>query len=1325
MEFLRRLWCFLLLKIVLGDLIHENDKCNWGMKDDNNTVICRLRKLNGEFGSITDGVTKLRIKCSDVFLFESSVIPRGFHNLGQVHELGIEKCKLLQIPNNTFDGMREIKKLSINTYNLEWSSNKYLELSSASLHGLSELHELDLSFNNIRALPPNILDSLKNLQNLNLTHNRLRSIDRLGLDLSAGGLELQTLDLSFNDLMLIPEGSSLTWLRRLQYLNLSHNNISELSGEALGGLITLRVLDLSSNRLETLPQGLFASCRELHEVHLQNNSLFTLAKGLFHRLEQLIVLDLSSNQLTSSHVDAGTFTGLIRLIVLNLSHNSLTRIDARMCKDLFFLQILNLRNNSIGLIEDNAFLPLYNLHTLNLAENRLNQIGPHFFNGLFVLSKLTINNNLIVNIDPSAFRNCSDLKELDLSSNALTEVPEAIQELSFLKTLDLGENQISDFRNGSFKNLQQLTGLRLIDNNIGNITRGMLWDLTALQVLNLAKNKIQNIERGSFERNTQVEAIRLDENFLSDINGIFATLASLLWLNLSDNHLIWFDYAFIPSNLKWLDIHNNFIEHLGNYYKIQQEISVTTLDASHNRITEISPMSIPNSVELLFINNNFIKHIQANSFIDKPNLVRVDMYANEVVKLDLNALRLSPYPQNQSLPEFYIGANPFHCDCSMEWLQLINNMTGLRQHPRVMDLDNIMCSMTNSRGMTHMPLPDARPSDFLCKYETHCFALCHCCDFDACDCEMTCPQNCTCYHDQTWNTNIVDCSSQKINEIPHHIPMDATEVFLDGNYFTELLNHVFIGRKNMRVLYVNNSLIEKIQNRTFNGLDQLVSLHLEDNRIAELKGYEFEHLSHLKELYLQNNILQTIANTTFSPLLSLQILRLDGNQLVSLETRQFTTRQIQSISLGNNRWSCRCKHIQELSTWINDQSLNVIDYPDMWCYNTGSKPAYRREINFNLTTCSDYYSGSSMIEMVSNYLPTMIIILTLLLILLIGLVLAFIFRESIRVWLFARYGVRLCYFKPNEDRDKLYDAFIWYSLKDEDFVVRSIAAELETSNEPLQLCLHHRDLHNAATNMYLEHTVPAPAVLEAAEASKRVILILSRNFLQTEWSRFELRQALHESLKNRVYKLILIEDTSRLHEAELDLELRPYLKTAIRLKWDDKRFWERLRYEIPSSHPTKYNPHQYRRNINNYTINSRVSNLPEKVSPQASLHTHILRETHNCDNAPPAYTHHPHNETHELDEANYSSATTATPSPRPARRKVQPQISAVHQQLTVNSDPTRPLSDHIYSSIDSDYSTLERGGSVRMLPPGVGGQQAHNNLGGHLGKGNPVQAYLV
>ncbi|KAH8418414.1 hypothetical protein KR222_009306 [Zaprionus bogoriensis] len=1288
------------------------NQCSWSY-NGSSAVHCALRLMERQPGldlQGADGSSALSIGCSEREQQESTLPQATFARLQTLESLRLEHCKLLQLPNDAFEGLATLKSLRLSTRNGDWSAARTLELYPDSLSGLKQLTELDLSENNLRALPAGFLCPVGNLQVLNLTRNRIRTAEQLGFahmncsGSAAGGSELQVLDASHNELRVIGESWGISRLRRLQQLQLQQNNISELSGEALAGLASLRIVNLSHNHLETLPEGLFAGSKELREIHLQQNELYELPRGLFHRLEQLLVVDLSGNQLTSNHVDNSTFAGLIRLIVLNLAHNALTRIDHRTFKELYFLQILNLRNNSIGHIEEHAFLPLYNLHTLNLAENRLHTLDDRLFNGLYVLSKLTLNNNLISVVESQAFRNCSDLKELDLSSNQLNEVPRALQDLAMLRTLDLGENQIRSFDNDSFRNLHQLTGLRLIDNQIGNITVGMFADLPRLSVLNLAKNRIQSIERGAFDRNYELEAIRLDRNFLSDINGVFATLVSLLWLNLSENHLVWFDYAFIPSNLKWLDIHGNYIEALGNYYKLQEEIRVKTLDASHNRITELGPMAIPNTIELLFVNNNLIGNVLANAFVDKANLARVDLYANQLGRLQLQQLRVAPVAPEKPLPEFYLGGNPFECDCSMDWLQRINNLT-TRQHPRVMDMPNIECVMPHARGAAVRPLATLRPQDFLCRYESHCFALCHCCDFDACDCEMTCPTNCSCYHDQIWSTNVVDCGRQHSSELPRRVPMDSSVVYLDGNSFPVLKNHAFIGRKNLRALYVNASEVAAIQNRTFASLASLQLLQLADNRLETLHGYEFEQLHSLRELHLQNNRLERIANGTLAPLMALELLRLDGNRLVTLPIWQLHAahfgQRLHAIALGRNRWSCRCQFLQALTSYVAENALIVQDAQDIYCMaaseqseqisssssssSSSGTELQRRELDFNATgaACTDYYSGGSMLQhgIPQSYIPLLAAALALIF-LLVVLVVAFVFRESLRIWLFAHYGVRV--FGPRcEESEKLYDALLLHSAKDSELVCQQLAGELETGRPALRVCLQHRDLAHDATHFQL---------LEASRVSRRVVMLLTRNFLQTEWSRCELRRAVHDALRARPQKLVIIEEPEVAFEAESDIELLPYLKTSAvhRIRRCDRHFWEKLRYALPVDYPT------YRGN--NYTLDHNHERVKQPASPGL-----LYRQA-----PPPAYCGPA-----ELaaaaaaaGEQNYSTATTATPSPRPQRRGEGAAAAAagphhLHAQYYQHHG-MRPPSEHIYSSIDSDYSTLENEQHMLMAAAAAG-----------------------
>ncbi|XP_065332631.1 toll-like receptor 7 [Cloeon dipterum] len=1356
--------------------------CSWALENNETSrvsVLCKVRTLAGEpaanrtsntpaaassSSSITglqaDGTSRLRVECNVVLFYESILSPGFLSRLNQLEDLEIEHCKLAQLQEGAFYGMSSLKKLAVRTHNGDWSSARQLDVTEASFDGLKELQSLDLAYNNIRHVPTSVFCSLANLNELNLSHNALQHLDPTllggtsadsvladeavadGDESPSGGsssegceVDVITLDVSFNNLTDLPSVLSSPRRRRLKHLYAQNNQLTALRASSLAGLTSLQKLNVSSNQLVDLPAvPLRETCRDLREVNLRENSLHDL-RDTFQRLEQLLVLDVAKNRLVNL---GSSLAGLIRLIVLDLSGNALTRLEQPAFKDLYSLQILDLRDNAIANVADDAFLPLYNLHTLNLAGNRLSRIGPSLLNGLFVMSKLTLSLNLITEIDPIAFRNCSDLKELDISGNELTEVPAALTELPFLRTLDLGENRITGFRNGSFKNMHHLTGLRLIDNNIGNITAGMLWDLVGLQVLSIAKNKILHVERGAFERNERLEAIRLDANYLTDVNGVFTALPSLVWLNLSDNHLVWFDYAFVPLSLQWLDIHSNFVEKLGNYYEIKDGFHLRTIDVSHNKLTELGPLSIPNSVEIFFANNNKITKVTSGTFAAKQNLTRVDLYANDLEYLDLSSLQIS-HPNDEGLristdedgefpgleiarplPEFYLGGNPFRCDCTMEWLQRVNNMTHndhLRgRYPRVMDLDDVVCRMTHSRNMppsesttmapVHIPVLEARSSNFLCRYETHCYALCHCCDFDACDCEMTCPTNCTCYHDESWGANVVDCSSSNHMTLPSSIPMDATEVFLDGNNIRELRNHAFIGRKKVQTLYANRSNVETIQNLTFNGLNSLQVLYLHENKIKVLRGYEFDNLMSLRELYLQHNRLTHIGNATFLPLIELRLLRLDGNKLASFSMWQLQKNNLvlNSLYLNSNPWACRCRFVHALFEWVQVPKRNITDGGASRClenYKNDDICSHEEEDDDDVVSTA--VLGTLPRLFMNDYLPTVVGTLFVVLLVIVLAILAFAYRDNVRLWVFARYGIRLFHKTSSaaagvsaasatlaavkrEDKDKLYDAYVCYSPKDEEGLVHSISTGLEDGNPYYSLCLHYRDLPPIAGSR-------DTAICEASDASRRVILVVTRNFLQTEWPRREFRAALHESLHGRTFKLIIVEEVGGLSpEVERDPDLRPYLKTARRIRWGDKRFWERLMYAMPEG-KQRENMHIFRQNLN-YTLDGRGHHHP--LHAHHSIVSGTMPSKRKQMNAP--LNNHP---LFSIKREDGHVVSANAPSPR--------LLHAVGRAPVYTGGSISPRSsEHIYSSIDSDYSTMERANmapNVRVLqqqqpPPG-------------------------
>jgi Leucine-rich repeat (LRR) protein len=676
------------------------DDCNYSIRNNVEAVLeCQLRTVNSEFDTTNFSVIpsehtmSLTIRCNEDIMARSELMPNSFAHLVQLKELSLEYCKFGKFGHQALGGLTDLRNLTIRTHNINWPALN-LELEPNAFQTSKNLEFIDLSMNNIWSLPENLFCSLTALNFLNISGNRLQDINDLGFrerpplakDDNARNadpilakqngclLDLEMIDVSHNHFVLLP-GNGFGTLKRLKYLKAHDNEISMVADKALTGLKSLQVINLSSNKIVALPSELFHDpVHSIQEIYLQNNSISVLAPGLFANLDQLQLLDLSSNQLTSAWIDHTTFIGLIRMVLLNLSSNKITKLDRAVFNDLYTLQILNLRFNQLENIAADTFSPMNNLHTLLLSHNKIKYLDAYSLNGLYVLSLLSLDNNALTGVHPEAFRNCSSLQDLNLNGNELTKVPIALKDMRILKTVDLGENKLTQLDEPGFKGMNNLYGMRLIGNLIENVTVKAFKSLPSLQILNLARNRIRFIEKGAFEHTTSIQAIRLDQNQLTEIEGLFTNMPNLLWLNVSDNRLNYFDFGHIPLNLQWLDLHKNQLENLENRYGLENELRLQTLDASFNLLTKVKPLSIPNNIELLFLNDNLIDGIEPHTFMHKTNLSRVDLYANRMTSLDIKALRLMPVAYERPLPEFYIGGNPFICDCNIDWLQKINQV---------------------------------------------------------------------------------------------------------------------------------------------------------------------------------------------------------------------------------------------------------------------------------------------------------------------------------------------------------------------------------------------------------------------------------------------------------------------------------------------------------------------------------------------------------------------------------------------------------------------------------------------------------------------------
>ena len=1136
---------------------------------------CKLSAINSaeektNFSVIPfQNTLKLDVSCQNSILV-SHLEADAFRSLKFVKHLAIKGCNFQAIPPRSFWGLSQLESLAIHTP----STKSWMEVEVDAFYGIKSLRTLDLSENDIRQLSSNVMCPLNNLRTLNLSKNKLSAVSDIVVSSGCLG-KVNQLDLSFNGLTgvdLIKNWDSLS------HLILSNNNIHLVSSDAFSRLkVALKFLDLSSNSLASLPEPLFQEILYLNSVNLANNSISHLPKKLFKdQRDSLQSVDVSRNLIV--RFDAGVFKHLKKLTKLDLSHNNLEAIEPESFRGLDALQSLNLGFNQLLALPAGLLRQVPALSSLQLSGNMLASLPDNLFAFTPQLSSLLLDKNTLQAFDDALFTRTPVLKVLDLSHNQLKEM--ALRSLSALQSLSISHNFLTQLKVSAL--MPSLWRLEASYNDFTNFTLAME-NVPALQVIDWSNNQLSSIPRNAFARNHALQAVRLDGNRLERIEGLFQELPNLSWLNVSSNRLTVFDYAMVPSSLKWLDIHQNSINSLDNYFS--KKTGLTYVDASFNRLTELGPQHIPDSIETLILNDNRIATLVPYTFFKKQSLVKVDLTLNKLQTIDRNSLRLSSDLLSQKgvqRPQFSLGGNPIKCDCHMSWFKNVNGENSVQNFPVITDLESIYCELLHSKDRSVIPLVDASSEDFLCTYKTHCFALCHCCDYDACDCEMTCPENCTCYHDNSWSKNIAECSSENLKDLPEQLPMDATEIYLDDNDIRELKSHNFIGRKNLKTLYLNQSKIFGVENHTFNGLLSLQELHLEDNTLTKLEGDEFQGLRILKKLYLHNNQLKTIGNATFKDLQSLEILTLHGNKLVQFAAWHLDSNpSLNSVSLTGNRWSCDCKFVEPFQNWMKRNRKVVEDMGSIYCFRSHQVVSDKTEedtrviVARNVSFChqksafsrsQDNTDGDGT-SPVHEYLPVLITSVSIVILVSVLCAVAFTYRSDLRVWFYTKYGIR--FFQRIDtvaDAEKVFDAFVAYSGADEVFVRQVLAPELEHGGKYVpypnryKLCLFYRDLP--------PQVCISDLIMQATDASRRTVVVLSDNFLKSEWSRFEFKSGLLQALQasdggtlgRRKLIFVILGDIAN---RDVDPELRLYLKSGTVIQWGDKSFWEKLCYLLP------------------------------------------------------------------------------------------------------------------------------------------------------------------
>ncbi|RWS26382.1 Leucine-rich repeat neuronal protein 2-like protein [Leptotrombidium deliense] len=235
--------------------------------------------------------------------------------------------------------------------------------------------------------------------------------------------ELRELYLTHNQIKSIK--ASFTFYTKLEFLDVSNNQLAELGKKNFAVQHNLRVLFVNQNKINEVNNQTFVGLSSLQLLNLNENAVQSLPNNVFDSLSKLQKLDLSRNRI--SHISADAFAGLSALKTLILRENSLTVIPSAQ------------------------FRHLTALVKLDLGHNVFNSIGESAFATLPTLEDLSLDKCQISSLHASSFLNVNQMRRLRLDENNLSEIPsDSLQQLKNLEELIIGRNKIASIEAFAF-----------------------------------------------------------------------------------------------------------------------------------------------------------------------------------------------------------------------------------------------------------------------------------------------------------------------------------------------------------------------------------------------------------------------------------------------------------------------------------------------------------------------------------------------------------------------------------------------------------------------------------------------------------------------------------------------------------------------------------------------------------------------------------------------------------------------------------------------------------------------------------------------------------
>ncbi|KAL1488362.1 hypothetical protein ABEB36_014839 [Hypothenemus hampei] len=731
-----------------------------------------------------------------------------------------------------------------------------------------------------------------------------------------------------------------------------------------------------------------------------------------------------------------------------------------------------------------------------------------------------------------------DLTELSLISvkETVTITNETLKDFKNLNRLKIEYSQGHIAKN-FMKNNPKLTALTLNHMNLDNID-SMFSTAKELRFLELSVNNITYLSGNSFNNLSNLEMLLLDFNNIQYLNSyMFKDLKNLRILDLHHNY--------IQNIAQTIDLANNKLAQL-NALTFEHNPSLEKLNLRYNELKEL-PENIfqyCKKLTLLRLGSNKLKELNEHLFINAPSL--------EQLEVDDNKLTSRSFPEELFKPLR-----------SLKYLDLhLNQIANLNMN-MFKNLNDLKLSLAMNEFMEYPDVSQVSLTEMDLSYNYITSLKISTVMNSRCPYKVALLKNKIIHIDFRFETPV-----ESRNFSAFHIILDRNQttlncynyglIYYNKNESMKSLIEVYpkILQKadvycpfptfhcpkfcscQLRLSYDELYVDCSARNLTEMPLPEIIRnlTNIELLKRIFMEKYALEvQLGQIKlYLNLSGNFLREInwiySNVTLVDLTNNKVERIENNNIKKLNEIQETM----FLLLKNNPWKCTCQ-AREFQKFMQTH-YKKIDVTEVLCQDNHT-------LIINAILCPGPFYQWKIIQF------TLIFLISL------SITFALFYRNKIQIQAYL-YSKNLCLWllqQQDLDKNKTYDVFISYSDKDKEFVENILLLELENGSPSYKVCIHIRDW---IPGEFISHQIAT-----SVRNSKKTLMVLSKNFVDSVWGRIEFRTAHIEAIKNGDSKVLIVV-YGDLEVNHLDDELKCYLRSNTYIKWGEKYFWKKLKYAL-------------------------------------------------------------------------------------------------------------------------------------------------------------------